>query len=131
MRKGRSRGFSLIEAIASVLLIAIGIVVLVDGLNAFGRSQTRALDAEKMQLLALRKYDEIAAMGALPSGQASGDFADAGEPDFKWTAERATTGTGNLDTVQIDIERKSSQLSQPYEIQGLICRPVPPKDSSQ
>lgn len=127
MRSGRRRGFSMIEALASVVLIAIGIVVLTEGLNAFGRSQTRALEAEKMQRLAIRKYDEIVATGLLPTGESSGDFADVGAEPYKWTAERTPTGTANLDSITVDVERKSNRTSQPVEIQGLLCRPAPAK----
>ena len=121
------RGFSLIEALASVVLVTIGIVATMMSLGAFARSETRALEAEEMQRLALRKYEEIVAIGALPAGEASGDFADVGQPQYDWTAVRSPTGTRNLDNIRVDVSRRGNDPRQRTEVQGFYCRPAPDK----
>jgi len=110
--------------LASVALIAIGIVACVSTLGKLQRNEARNLEAEQMQRLALRKYDEIAALGILPSGQASGDFLDVGERRFIWQASRIPTGTGNLDSIRVDVARKGESFQLGCQIEGLLCRPA-------
>jgi type II secretory pathway pseudopilin PulG len=130
-RKLRSlMGFTLVEALASVVLISVGVVATLTTLSAFSRSQLHANQSEEMLRLAIKKYDEIVATGALPSGEASGDFSDVNKPDLTWRAERNPTGTGNLDLIQVDVSRKGDTRGQRTEIQGLLCRPAPDKPSS-
>lgn len=116
----RAGAFTLVEAIASVLLIAVGLVVGQQCLNAITAGRVRALDTEEMQRLAFRKYDEILAEGKLLGGQSSGDFAEIGERRLSWKADRSAIGSGNLDRLRIQVSRDDGLSTQ---IEGLVCPP--------
>ncbi len=120
-----SKGFTLVEALASVLLISVGIVGVIVGLGAMARSDSKALETEEMQRLAYHKYDEVVALGILPAGDSSGDFEDIGEKRFVWRAERTTIGPGNLDGIKVFVDRPGNNYQKGVEVQGVFCKPVP------
>src|SRR5579859_7109800 len=120
MRSG-SRGFTLIEAIAAAALLAIGIVACLDATRAMYRAADRSMLREDMERLAIRKYDEILALGAFTSGQTSGDFADIGERRFSWSATWSASGVQDLDVLRVDVNRVGVPTSDAYEVQGLYC----------
>ncbi|AIE85984.1 type II secretion system protein [Fimbriimonas ginsengisoli] len=123
MSRGRKAGFTLVEALVSVVILSIGIVVALGTLGAIGRAQNRALETEEMQRLALRKYDEIVALKLLPSGQTQGDFLEIHEERYVWRADRTPTGTGALDTLRVEVAPKGAGFHNSTQVQGLICRP--------
>jgi hypothetical protein len=63
----------------------------------------------------------------LPSGQSSGDFSDVGKSQYRWSAERNATGTGNLDVIKVQVATKDDVNPVVTEVQALLCRPNPPK----
>jgi len=117
------RAFTLIEALAAVLILSVGISAAVTTLGAIAKAQTRAIEREEMQRLAFRKYDEIVALDELPSGQSQGGFEAIGEERFVWRAQRSGTGDGNLDSIRVEVGRKGQGFQNAVEIQGLYCRP--------
>jgi prepilin-type N-terminal cleavage/methylation domain-containing protein len=118
------RGFTMIEALAAVVLIGAGLVAATKCLGGMAQARTRAFESEDMQRLALGKLDEIVALDSLPSGSSEGDFEDAGEKRFVWRAERTPTGTGNLDVLRVEVTRRGESYAQATEVQGLFCRPA-------
>jgi type II secretory pathway pseudopilin PulG len=120
-----------VEALASVVLLLVGITSVMTALGALTNAQRRAEENEDMHRLARQKYDEIVGLGTLTSGQTSGDFLDSGEKRFIWSADREPTGFGNLDSIKVDVARKWEGMSRAVEVQGLFCNPVPAKGSSQ
>jgi Tfp pilus assembly protein PilV len=123
MRRASKRsGFTLVEALTAVVLIAVGIVGTLGSLGAIAKSQSRAMDQETMQRLALQKYDEVAALKTVTSGEATGDFSDQNELRFNWRVDRTATGTGNLDSVLVTVSR-INRPQERAEIEGLLCEP--------
>lgn len=123
-RPRRSRGgFTIVEALVSVAILSVGIVATLTTLGAMARAQTRTLESDEMQRLALRKYDEIVALDRLPSGQSQDDFSDVGQKRFVWRADRTSTGAGNLDAVRVQVAGQGEGFGNAVQIQGLVCRP--------
>jgi len=122
MRRAR-RGFTLVEALAALVLITVGLVATLQCIGAMTRARSRALETADMQRLAFRKYDEIIAENLLPSGSSDGNFEDVGEPRFTWHAERTALGVGGLDDLAVQVVRKGETYQHATEVQGLICRP--------
>ena len=116
--------FSLIEVLVAAFLLGFGIVATLECLSAITSSQIRSMESERMQRLALRKYDEIVALGELNAGQVDGDFQDIGEDRYTWHADRIATGTTNLDSLRVQVTKKGQQSNQPVQVEGLICKPA-------
>lgn len=124
MPKEHSRaGFTIVEVLASVALISIGIVASLRTFGALARADAREADTEDMQRLAFRKYDEIVAGGGLTTGALSGDFQDLGESRFVWKARQTATGTGNLDRITVEIDFAGGVNPRKEVLSGLYCRP--------
>jgi len=103
-----------------VALIAGGIAICMKTLSAIGEAEVRVGDREKMQKLALGKYDQLIVLGTLTSGQASGDFSDIGDTKYQWRADRSPSSVGNLDVIRVEVAPKGASLAQGVEIQGLL-----------
>lgn len=103
--------------VASVLVV-IGIVGSIQGLSALTRGQTYLQEQERMQRLAVSKYDEMIATG-LTNAATSGDFQDYSEPRYRWEADIRDTGTENLQSLRVTVTpaiRSNNQAS----VEGLV-----------
>ena len=119
-RAVRNRGFTLVEALVCVALIAGGIALCMTTLSAIGQAEIRVTDREKMQKLALAKYDQLIVLGTLTAGQASGDFSDIGDTKYQWSADRSPSSVSNLDVIRVEVAPKGTSLTQGVQIQGLL-----------
>ena len=125
MRSGpKHRGFTIVEALASIALISVGIVASLQTFGALAKADAREADAEEMQRLALRKYDDIVAAGGLTATASSGDFQDLNQPRFTWKARQSPTGTGNLDRITVEVDFAGGLNPRKETVAGLFCRPI-------
>ena len=103
MVRTTQRGFSMVEAMVAVALLAVGITACLGALGAMTKGEARAQESERLQLLAHRKLDELIATHAAETGSVSGDFTDNGFPAITWSAETETSGVENLDALHLTI----------------------------
>jgi prepilin-type N-terminal cleavage/methylation domain-containing protein len=117
----KRRGFTLVEALVSVVIVSVGIGACLGTMGAIARAQSRAADTEEMQRLAVRKYDELTATNASGSSSDQGDFQELGEPRFVWRAQRSSADKAGLDELRIDVARRGSGFSNSVSVRGLVC----------
>ena len=124
------KGFTLVEALVSIVLLAVGIASASSALAALARGEARARDASKYYALAQSKYDELtidATGQGGPTGGAqgdqSGDFADQGEPDVEWTFTVAPSGIENLDALSLTVTRRGSDTAPRAVLSSLRYTP--------
>jgi prepilin-type N-terminal cleavage/methylation domain-containing protein len=115
---GVRRGFTFIEALVSIALAGIGIASAVGAMGAMTKSEANALEKERMQRLAVDKYEELVATSEYNTLK-SGDFVDRGETDFAWSAEVQTTGVEGLDQLQLTVRRNTGREAE-ITITGLV-----------
>lgn len=114
MSRGSSRGFTLIEVLVAATLLAVGIAGVLSGLSGVARTQARAQESEHIQLLALRKLDELMATEQVQTNSLSGDFTDWGEPaTYQWTATVSTTGVQSLNTLTLTVSKQGADNTAP------------------
>ena len=123
--RNSNKGFSLIEAMVACTLVAVGITSAIRGYSALTRSQATIQERERMQRLAVSKYDEILATG-LDTSATSGDFQDYNDPRYKWTLTVETTTTTGLDTVKIVVAAVDTNDTNQVEVSGMVFTPEPP-----
>lgn len=122
MRSGnRKRGYSLVEAMVSAALLALGIVSVLGAYASLSKGQAAARMSEQMQRLAFDKYEEITSVGSLETQAMDGDFADRGDDRFVWTASVETTGVENLSAVTVQVQSRSGDESA--QISGVMYEP--------
>ena len=123
--RSRKRGFSLIEAIASMGILTIGIVAVMGGLGAMSRAESRIRQVEKMTSLAQHKYDELVATSTSLNGSQSGDFSDQNLQNYNWSATIDQTGVTNLVAVTVTVTSTtdSGPSSPTGHVSGLMYQP--------
>lgn len=119
MRRAKQGGFTLIEAIVSVALVAVGVVSTMNALGAMTRSDRELRDRERMQRLAIQKYDELIGTGILTNASQSGDFKDRNIDTYTWKAEVIPSGVTNLDQIRVTVSNPDLDNGPTAEMDGL------------
>lgn len=122
-RNSRRSGYSLIEALVSMVIVGIAIVGCLSTLSAMTRSEDRSLMTEKMHRLASEKLDEILATEDYANSSLSGNFDDRGETGFSWEVEVDPTGESNLDSIAVTVTKESGSRAEPVKAIGLVYIP--------
>jgi len=103
----RRRGFTLIEAMAAVVLLGIGIVAAMGSFSTLTRTEDRVRQTEYMQRLAQTKLAELESTGQAGTST-NGDFSEQNEPDYTWELEVNTSGITDLNAVILTVKRTST-----------------------
>lgn len=111
MRRTR-RGFTLIEAMAAVVILGIGIVMAMGSFSSITHVEDTARGTERMQRMAQAKLAELVATGGAASST-SGDFTEEGEPDVTWSLEVNTSGITDLNAVSITVQAANGGTKSP------------------
>jgi prepilin-type N-terminal cleavage/methylation domain-containing protein len=82
----RSRGFTLIEVLATLMLLAIVLPVAMRGVQIALRSASNAKHTAEASALAETKLNELIVTGQWASSSAGGDFSPE-HPEYAWTFE--------------------------------------------
>ena len=109
--RSRRRGFTLIEALAAVLLVAIVLPVALRGFSLAVSVADTARHRAEAATLAHSKLSELLATGGWQTGALSGDFAPD-HPAFSWTAELNTWDNSTLKELDVHVLWNSPGGSQ-------------------
>lgn len=120
-----SRGFTLIEVLAAVVIVGIGIAAVMGGFGALSQTQRRIIERETIERLAQSKLKEIAATREYDS-VAEGDFSGEGLPDYTWSAATQESGVENLQHLSVTVELDDSDLTATAET--LVFTPPAPTE---
>jgi prepilin-type N-terminal cleavage/methylation domain-containing protein len=85
----RRRGLTLIEVLATIVLVGIVLPVAMNGISLCLASASIARQRSEAASLAEAKLNELVATGDWQYGMASGDFGEAW-PEYHWTAGTST-----------------------------------------
>lgn len=103
------RGFTLIEVLVAVALMAILLPAVMGGISLALNVSSSARRTALAATLARTKLDELAATG-MSSSDASGDFGQD-NPGFAWAATSQTWDTGGV--TKIDVRVDWTERSRP------------------
>ena len=117
------KGFTLVEVVVSVALLAIGIVVALGSLSAMTKTEVKLRKTEEMNRLAVQKIEEVLAVGNATTAETSGTFDDYGYTGYEWSLEVAPSGTENLDTVRVTVTEASANSSSGVSVSSLLYTP--------
>lgn len=113
----------MVEALASVILVGVGITAALGGLSSLSRAEANGRERERMEMLARQKFDELLATGETANSE-SGDFSDHGQPDLLWDTTVSSTGVDNLNRISIEVKRRNDSTSPVVDFDTLLY--VPP-----
>jgi prepilin-type N-terminal cleavage/methylation domain-containing protein len=124
----RRSGFSLIEALASVTILGLGIAAVLSGLGAMSKVESRMKRVEEMTRLAQHKFDELVATSTtMTAGSSqSGDFTDQNNSDYVWSCDIQDTGITNLEavTVTVTMAKDTSPTAPVGKVSTLLYVPA-------
>ena len=100
-RRQRRRGFTLIEVLATMLLISIVLPAVMEGIVLGSHVASNARRRSEAAQLAHEKIDELIATVQWNGGAMSGDFSAMGWPDYTW---QATTNAWAQDTTGLNLQ---------------------------
>ncbi|MCX6341988.1 MAG: prepilin-type N-terminal cleavage/methylation domain-containing protein [Fimbriimonadales bacterium] len=117
------KGFTLVEVVVSVALLAIGIVVSLGSLSAMTKTEVKLRKTEEMNRLAVQKIEEVLAVGNATTAETSGTFDDYGYTGYEWSLDVAPSGTENLDTIRVTVTEASANSSAGVSVSSLLYTP--------
>ncbi len=133
-RRSRTGGFSLIEAVVSVVILGVGIASVTGALGSIAKTESSMKQREAMTRLAQHKFDELVATSTSLSSASTqtGDFTDENNNDYLWSAEVEDTGVTNLEalTVTVTLSKDSSSTAVVGKVSGLLYEPPPTTTST-
>lgn len=119
----------MIEAMVSVALLVVGVVAVLGGFTTLATNQRKALESERMQRLAIDKYQELVATEALQTQELSGDFSDHGDDRYVWQASVEPTGTENLSALNVIVQPRNAGSDGPMQFASGVVY-LPPASST-
>jgi Tfp pilus assembly protein PilV len=108
-RECKRAGFTLVEALVAVVLVAVGIVASLGAMGALSAAQSRSFERERIERLAVQKYDELVATGDYVAAGLSGDFTEWNQPGYVWDATVVPTGFENLEALEVTVRRATDE----------------------
>ncbi|MDX2065626.1 MAG: type II secretion system protein [Fimbriimonadaceae bacterium] len=112
------RGYTLIEALVSIVLLGIGITGVSIALGAMAKNSARIQQSAQIQRLATMKLAELAATGGAQNGNASGDFTEQDLPNVRWELATQPSGTQDLLVLTLSVT-DTNQPDATFEVSTL------------
>lgn len=126
-QKSTRRAFTLIEVLAAMLLMAIVLPPVMEGVALATRAASDARRRTEAAGLAEEKLSELLATSQWTGGSLSGDFG-AGWPDYHWQANvygwAADTTTQSLQQIDLNVTWTSRGRPQSITLSTLAFTPV-------
>jgi type II secretory pathway pseudopilin PulG len=112
----------LVEVVVSIALIGIGLVVVLGAFGQLTSTDFKARQRETMQRLAALKYDELMGTGETQGASTSGNFEELGYAGYTWEAQVEATGTENLESLRVTVNRDGEAEGASASVEGLLYR---------
>jgi prepilin-type N-terminal cleavage/methylation domain-containing protein len=117
------RGFTLIEGLVAIVLLAVGVAGVHLALGAVARNTARVEESGRMLRLGSRKLDELIASGEAATGNAAGDFSAEGLPSVTWNMITEPTGVANLNAIILTVQGPNDTEDNAKQIRTLLYTP--------
>jgi len=118
-RKTRAQGFTLLEVLVAVAILAIAMVAILKANVQSLDKLTRTRETSTASLLAASKLAEIEAAGAVNWTELRGDFGED-YPDYIWEVETSSTEVEGLVRVAVVVQRGGAAAGGEVRIEELL-----------
>lgn len=107
----------------SASLVAVGVASAMGAYGALTKAQSQIQERDRMQRLAISKYDELVAEG-INNAASNGDFQDYNDERYKWQSDIATTTTTGLQSLTITVTATNPNDNTQVSVAGLLYDPT-------
>lgn len=116
----RKRGYTLIEALVSAVLLAVGIVSGLSAMSNMTRTEGKARETQLFWKIAQEKFDEVRATGDIDFAPVDGTFEEPDRAGISWSVETEPSDVENLTTVRVQVYRTSEGEDSGITLSTLI-----------
>ena len=127
------RGFTLVEALAALLLVAIVLPVVMRGVSVAARAASSARRNTEAASLAQSKLNELVATEQWRSGYLAGQFdADDGDNayDYAWSAQATNWSERYVRQLAVSVTWTSGGAQQSVTLTTLVYEGKPPEQTT-
>ena len=114
----RQSGFSLVEALVSLLILGVGIIGILEGLTLSYHTSRDSEGRTAAALLASARLELLRAEGILVAGEDEGDFGE-GYEGWTWRESILETPTEGLHEVTVSVHRAPGK-EKVHELRTLL-----------
>jgi len=118
----------MIEALASVALLLVGIVAALGAIGQMTRAEAHLQESERMRRLADRKVAELIGTGDYQY-ITEGDFTDLGDDRYQFSVTIEPTGVEGLEVVTVLVTRVNRRNDPGYDASQLVY--IPPETGGE
>ena len=133
-KTSRRRGFTLVEVLAALLLIAIVLPIVMRGISAGTSSASLARRRTEATSLAQSKLAEIMALEQWRDGELTGTFTTAeseNAADFSWRAELEQWSEENVKQLDLYVTWSTGAGEQDVKLSTLVYDYVVPEETEE
>jgi type II secretory pathway pseudopilin PulG len=118
-RHHRNRGITLMEALATVAVMAILLPVAMNGLSLSARVAGLTRETARASTLAEAKLGELLGLGTFLNGTGGGDFGDDA-PGFTWSSELVGTSETGIQELRVAVIWEESGRKRNVAVSTLV-----------
>jgi general secretion pathway protein I len=119
LRRNRTSGFTLLEVLVAVAILAIAMVAILKANVQNLDSLTKSREMTTASLLAASKLAEVEAAGAANWSESQGDFGED-YPEFSWQVETTSTEAEGLERITVIVQRSEGVAGREVSIEEFM-----------
>ena len=105
MRRNANRGFTLIEVLAALIIVALGMLAVIKGVNETVRNSNYLRDKTLAHWIAMNQLTEVRLSGRVPEiAKSDGDLQFAGQK-WRWKMNVTQTPVKSMRRIDINVRR--------------------------
>src|SRR5579862_9108011 len=115
VRAGRGNGFTLIEVMVALVIVALGMSALLEALSVSAGNISALRDRTAAEWIAMNKIaDARLALNPPPLGTTEGDIADCAHGTWHWRQDvNAVTAIPGLTNITVSVRRTGNSVTKP------------------